>query len=147
MEDIINLGGGNLLIELYDSVGDDKFSDKPLEVKIDGVKRTVEPGGKVTLTPGESICLEKCMFHRFYGESGKRKVFVGEVSAVDDDSNDNCFYEPVVRFPEIIGDTNFDNVNIGGHRWWHLFMLRNYYQKTTTKLVFMVVQDMTIRLN
>jgi len=104
MEDIINRGGGNLVIELYDSVGDDKFSDKPLEVKIDGVLRTVEPGGKVILTPGESICLEQGMFHRFYGEPGKGKVFVGEVSAVNDDSNDNCFYEPVGRFPQIEED-------------------------------------------
>ena len=104
MEDIINRGGGNLVIELYDSVGDDKFSDKPLEVKIDGVLRTVEPGGKVILTPGESICLEQGMFHRFYGEPGKGKVFVGEVSAVNDDSNDNCFKEPIGRFPEIIED-------------------------------------------
>lgn len=104
MEDIINRGGGNLVIELYDSVGDDKFSDKPLEVKIDGVLRTVEPGGKVILTPGESICLEQGMFHRFYGEPDKGKVFVGEVSAVNDDSNDNCFYEPVGRFPQIEED-------------------------------------------
>jgi len=104
MEDIINRGGGNLVIELYGSVGDDKFSDQPLEVKIDGVLRTVEPGGKVILTPGESICLEQGMFHRFYGEPGKGKVFVGEVSAVNDDSNDNCFKEPIGRFPEIIED-------------------------------------------
>ena len=104
MEDIINRGGGNLVIELYDSLGDDKFSDQPLEVKIDGVLRTVEPGGKVILTPGESICLEQGMFHRFYGEPGKGKVFVGEVSAVNDDSNDNCFKEPIGRFPEIIED-------------------------------------------
>jgi len=73
-------------------------------VKIDGVLRTVEPGGKVILTPGESICLEQGMFHRFYGEPGKGKVFVGEVSAVNDDSNDNCFKEPIGRFPEIIED-------------------------------------------
>jgi D-lyxose ketol-isomerase len=104
MEDIINRGGGNLVIELYDSLGDNQFSDKPLEVKIDGVLRTVEPGGKVILTPGESICLEQGMFHRFYGEPGKGKVFVGEVSAVNDDSNDNCFYEPVGRFPQIEED-------------------------------------------
>ena len=104
MEDIINRGGGNLVIELYDSLGDNQFSDKPLEVKIDGVLRVVEPGGKVILTPGESICLEQGMFHRFYGEPGKGKVFVGEVSAVNDDSNDNCFYEPVGRFPQIEED-------------------------------------------
>jgi len=83
---------------------DNHFSDKPVSVKTDGVLRVVEPGGKVVLTPGESICLEQGLFHRFYGEPGKGKVFVGEVSAVNDDSNDNCFFEPVGRFPEIVED-------------------------------------------
>jgi len=104
MEDIINRGGGNLAIELYNSLDDHHFSDKPVLVKTDGVLRVVEPGGKVVLTPGESICLEQGLFHRFYGEPGKGKVFVGEVSAVNDDSNDNCFFEPVGRFPEIVED-------------------------------------------
>jgi D-lyxose ketol-isomerase len=104
MEDIINRGGGNLVIELYNSEGNHKFSDKPVTVKTDGVTRTIEAGVKVILTPGESICLEQGMFHRFYGQPGKGKVFVGEVSAVNDDANDNCFYEPVGRFPEIEED-------------------------------------------
>lgn len=104
MEDIINRGGGNLVIELYQSEGKQKFSDKAFKVKTDGVVRIIEPGGKVILTPGESICLEQGMFHRFFGEPGKGKVLVGEVSAVNDDANDNCFYEPVGRFPQIDED-------------------------------------------
>lgn len=104
MEDIINRGSGNLVIELYNSIGDNQFSDQPVLVRTDGILRTVEAGGKVILTPGESICLEQGIFHRFYGEPGKGKVFVGEVSAVNDDSNDNCFFEPVGRFPEIAED-------------------------------------------
>lgn len=55
-------------------------------------------------TCGESICLEQGMSHRFYGEAGKGKVLVGEVNMVNDDSADNCFYEPVGRFPDIIVD-------------------------------------------
>jgi len=104
MEDIINRGGGNLVIELINSEGDHQFSDKTIKVKTDGVLRTVEPGGKVILTPGESICLYQGLFHRFYGEPGKGKVLVGEVSAVNDDSNDNNFFDPVGRFPEIEED-------------------------------------------
>lgn len=104
MEDIINRGGGNLVIELYGSDDKEEFSNKPLELKIDGVKRTVEPSGSVVLTPGESICLEQFMYHRFYGEDGKGKVLVGEVSAVNDDSIDNRFYTEVGRFPEIEED-------------------------------------------
>jgi hypothetical protein len=44
------------------------------------------------------------MYHRFYGEAGKGKVLVGEVSMVNDDSSDNCFYETVGRFPVIEED-------------------------------------------
>ncbi len=104
MEDIINRGGGNLLIELYKSDHLEGFSNESFEVKIDGIKRIVEPGGTVVLRPGESICLEQGVYHRFYGEEGKGKVFVGEVSAVNDDSIDNRFYDEVGRFPEIEED-------------------------------------------
>lgn len=104
MEDIINRGGGNLVIELYNADKNDKLDSTPVYLKTDGVKRTVEAGGKVVLEPGESICLEQFMYHRFYGEEGKGKVLVGEVSMVNDDSNDNRFYEPIGRFPVIEED-------------------------------------------
>src|SRR5665647_1165983 len=104
MEDIINRGGGNLVIELYNSTPGSKFDTTPVNFKTDGVKRSVNAGGKVVLTPGESICLEQGVYHRFYGETGKGTVLVGEVSMVNDDASDNCFYEKVGRFPEIIED-------------------------------------------
>lgn len=104
MEDIINRGGGNLVIELFNSDEKEQFSDQPFEVKIDGMLRSVPPGGSIVLKPGESICLEQGVYHRFYGQPKKGKVFVGEVSAVNDDSTDNRFYESVGRFPEIIED-------------------------------------------
>jgi D-lyxose ketol-isomerase len=104
MEDIINRGGGNLIIELYGSDQNEMFSTMPVTFKTDGVIRTVNAGGTITLAPGESICLEPGVYHRFYGEPGKGKVFVGEVSAVNDDNIDNRFFEPVGRFPEITED-------------------------------------------
>jgi D-lyxose ketol-isomerase len=104
MEDIINRGGGNLVIELFNSTPDNKFDKTPVHFKTDGVTRSVEAGGKVVLTPGESICLEHGMYHRFYGEPGKGKVLVGEVSMVNDDASDNCFYESIGRFPVIEED-------------------------------------------
>jgi len=104
MEDIINRGGGNLVIELFNSTSDELFADTPVILKTDGVKRTVPPGGKVILRPGESICLEQGVYHRFYGESGKGKVLVGEVSMVNDDTSDNRFYEIIGRFPTIDED-------------------------------------------
>jgi D-lyxose ketol-isomerase len=104
MEDIINRGGGNLIIELCNSNDEEGFSDEPVNIRTDGIMRTIEPGGVIILTPGESICLEQGVYHRFYGEKGKGKVLVGEVSAVNDDTSDNRFYSPAGRFPEIVED-------------------------------------------
>jgi D-lyxose ketol-isomerase len=104
MEDIINRGGGNLVINLFQSDKNERFSDENLEVKIDGISRKVTAGGSVILKPGESICLKQRVYHSFYGEKGKGKVFVGEVSSVNDDSTDNRFFESIGRFPEIIED-------------------------------------------
>lgn len=103
-EDIINRGGGNLVIELYGSTPDEELGGEPITVMVDGIPRTVEPGGKVVLTPGESIFLEQGMYHRFYGEAGKGKVLVGEVSSVNDDNTDNRFHQPQPRFPDIDED-------------------------------------------
>ena len=104
MEDIINRGGGNLVIELFSADEHEGISGYPVRVRIDGILRTVASGGKVTLLPGESICLEQRVYHRFYGKPGKGRVFVGEVSAVNDDTSDNRFLDPVGRFPEVVED-------------------------------------------
>jgi D-lyxose ketol-isomerase len=103
-EDIINRGGGNLMIQLYNSTPTDKFAKSDVTVSIDGTRRTVKAGGIVTLTPGESICLPSRLYHKFWGQKGKGKILVGEVSKVNDDNTDNRFYEKVGRFPRIDED-------------------------------------------
>ncbi len=103
-EDIINRGGGNLVIQLYQATDKEQLGQDPLTVKIDSYPVEVKAGGEIILEPGDSICLEPYMYHRFYGEKGKGKVLVGEVSSVNDDNVDNCFYEPVGRFPDIKED-------------------------------------------
>ena len=103
-EDIINRGGGKLVVELYLSDDSDKFSDRAISVSVDGVARTIAPGGRVILEPGESICLEPYVYHTFYAEPGYGPVVVGEVSDVNDDESDNRFYETLGRFPEIQED-------------------------------------------
>jgi len=104
MEDIINRGGGNLIIELYNADRNEQFADTPVRVCVDGIEQVVEPGGKLILHPGQSICQEPYLYHRFYGEPGKGRVMVGEVSQCNDDNTDNRFYEPVGRFPAIEED-------------------------------------------
>ena len=103
-EDIINRGGGNLVMELYMATADDKLSSEPVTVSIDGVLTAVKAGVPLILKPGQSICLRSRLYHRFYGEKGKGRVLIGEVSLVNDDANDNRFYEKIGRFPEIIED-------------------------------------------
>lgn len=104
IEDIINRGGGNLVIELFNSTSDSQLADTDVEFKTDGILKKIQAGGKVILTPGESITLEQGIYHRFYGEEGSGKVLVGEVSAVNDDHHDNCFLEVIGRFPDIEED-------------------------------------------
>ncbi|HBE39976.1 MAG TPA: D-lyxose/D-mannose family sugar isomerase [Bacteroidales bacterium] len=103
-EDIINRGGGNLVMELYNATNDDKLSPEPVTVSIDGVLTTVEAGKPLILKPGQSVCLKSRLYHRFYGEKGSGKVLIGEVSLVNDDAKDNKFYEEIGRFPEIEED-------------------------------------------
>lgn len=103
-EDIINRGGGNLVLELYRADSREELSDERFSVTCDGVKKVCAAGEKVVLTPGESICLEPFVYHRFYGEEGKRTVIVGEVSDVNDDENDNRFLTELKRFPQIVED-------------------------------------------
>lgn len=104
IEDIINRGGGNLVMELYPSDENEDFADHPFEVSLDGIMRKFQPGDMVILTPGESITLYQGLYHKFYGETGKGTVLVGEVSAVNDDRTDNRFHDEVGRFPEIEED-------------------------------------------
>jgi len=104
MEDIINRGGGNLMMELFHSDDNEEFTDQAFEVSMDGIRKILDPGSRVRLTPGESITLYQGLYHKFYGESGKGKVMVGEVSAVNDDHTDNRFHEDLGRFPEIAED-------------------------------------------
>jgi D-lyxose ketol-isomerase len=101
-EDIINRGGGKLVIQLYNSTPDEGLADTDVTVSMDGVRRVVKAGDTVVLSPGESITLPTRLYHKFWG--AESRVLIGEVSMVNDDRTDNRFYEPVGRFPEIEED-------------------------------------------
>jgi D-lyxose ketol-isomerase len=91
-------------MEVYMADPDERLSDEQVTVSIDGVLKTVKAGEPFFLKPGQSICLKSKVYHRFYGQSGKGKVLIGEVSLVNDDENDNRFYDKTGRFPEIEED-------------------------------------------
>ena len=104
MEDIINRGGGNVLIQVYNSDEQGGFADTPVEVHCDGRAFTVQAGERVRLCPGESITIYPYMYHDFTLEEGTGPVLLGEVSMCNDDENDNRFYEEMPRFPAIEED-------------------------------------------
>lgn len=104
MEDIINRGGGNLMVEVYNATDDEKLADTDVTVYLDGCVKTVSAGTVLRLTPGESITLPPRQYHAFWAEKGHGKVLIGEVSMVNDDNTDNRFYETQGRFPVIEED-------------------------------------------
>jgi D-lyxose ketol-isomerase len=103
-EDIINRGGGKLVLEQFASAVDGSVDpDATVSVLTDGVVRTFEAGGRLALDPGESVTLMPGVWHAFWGEGGD--LLIGEVSTVNDDLTDNVFREPIGRFSSIIEDT------------------------------------------
>ena len=102
-EDIINRGGGVLIIHVYnDDNGELGTSD--VLVNSDGRSYYVPAGTGIELHPGESITLWPHQYHDFEIKPGTGDVLIGEVSMCNDDNTDNRFYEEVGRFPEIEED-------------------------------------------
>ena len=104
MEDIINRGGNDLIIDLWNGNEAKEKLDTGVTVSIDGIKETVEAGGYITLHPGQSITITPYLYHLFRVPETGGPVLMGEVSMCNDDENDNCFYDKVGRFPEIEED-------------------------------------------
>lgn len=103
-EDIINRGGGTLIIHVYNDDGNEQLDGTEVSVNSDGRTYLVPAGAGVELKPGESITLWPHQFHDFDVKPGTGDVLIGEVSMCNDDNTDNCFNPPVGRFPEIEED-------------------------------------------
>ena len=104
-EDIINRGGGNVLIRVYNSLPDEEMDLETLvTVYTDGKRWQVPAGTRIRLTPGESIYIPQRLYHDFTVEPGTGPVLLGEVSQCNDDNAANRFNPPVGRFPEIEED-------------------------------------------
>ena len=117
MEDIINRGGGDLEITLYNAVKEDfddmqgglngrpgSFADTDVVTTIDGKKTIVPAGGKIILHPGQSVTLTPGQYHQWQGVPGSGDVILFEVSATNDDNVDNRFYRSGQRIPDIEED-------------------------------------------
>lgn len=104
MEDIINRGGGDLMLWLYNADADERLADTPVTTHIDGKAVTVPAGGTVVLHPGQSITLLPRQYHKWQGVPGTGEVVLFEVSTTNDDRTDNRFYDVSGRLPEIEED-------------------------------------------
>ena len=104
MEDIINRGGNDIYITVYNGDKDGSKLDSDVEVHCDGRKTIVPAGTRICLKPGESITITQYMYHDFQVPPTGGPVLLAEVSMCNDDEHDNCFYKPVGRFPKIEED-------------------------------------------
>jgi len=102
-EDIINKGGGTLVLELFTARADGSIDeDASVRLRTDGRWREMAGGDRLRLAPGESVTLEPDTWHAFWGEGGR--VLIGEVSNVNDDRTDNVFREDIGRFGSVTED-------------------------------------------
>ena len=104
LEDIINRGGGDLAIEFVMVNEHLKEKNENINILVDGVQVEIEPHEPLILKRGQSVTVERNIYHKFYAVKGTGMVMAGEVSQVNDDNNDNFFLEPVGRFTQIEED-------------------------------------------
>lgn len=105
MEDIINRGGGVLVMQLYCADEQEQLDkERPVEIVSDGVGLVLPAGSILELAPGQSVTYTQRLYHSFWGKPGCGDVIVGEVSMCNDDSTDNCFLDAPGRFPAIEED-------------------------------------------
>lgn len=120
MEDIINRGGGNLILTLYNSNEDGTFSDEDVEVTIDGKKTIIKAGGNVVLEPGQSITLMQGQYHMWKGQPGTGKIMLFEVSTTNDDFTDNRFYDELERIPSAEEDEPIKYLTFNDYKDYYL---------------------------
>jgi len=104
MEDIINRGGGNIMVQLYKADENEGLSNKDVTIHIDGRAYVNKAGSIIRLTPGESITIMQYQYHQFWGEEGTGSILAGEVSEVSNDEEDDRFLEECGRFSPIEED-------------------------------------------
>ncbi len=116
-EDIINRGGGKLVLQLFqrdETGGIDREAE--VVVPVDGEETRLSAGGRLSLDPGQSVTLHPHIWHAFWGEGAD--VLIGEVSTVNDDLTDNIFEEPIGRFANIEEDEKPLHLLVSDYTHW-----------------------------
>ncbi len=100
LEDIINRGGGDLMLEFRQPGG----ISEPIRLRRDGILLQLKSDESLCLAPGQSVTIPRGLYHRFHAQPGTGMVLGGEISQVNDDGTDNHFLEPLNRFTAIEED-------------------------------------------
>jgi hypothetical protein len=119
VEDIINRGGGKLIIKVCNSTEHSELATSDVTISLDGIERTVKAGSELILTPGESVTIRPGLYHSFWGEG--ETVLVGEVSLVNDDVSDNFFLTSAGRFPRIEDDESPQHLLVSDYSRYQKF--------------------------
>jgi D-lyxose ketol-isomerase len=104
MEDIINLGPGNVMVQIWKADKNAGVSGEKTVLQIDGRETVFNPGDSISLNPGESVSMVPGIIHQFWAEEGKGPTVSMEVSSLNDDLTDNIWIKKAQRFPQIEED-------------------------------------------
>lgn len=116
-EDIINRGGGTLVLELFCGNSDGGLDpETEVIVPVDAEMVTLKAGGRLALSPGQSVTLHPTVWHAFWAEDAD--VLIGEVSTVNDDLTDNIFVDPIGRFADVQEDEAPQHLLVSDYDKW-----------------------------
>ncbi len=104
LEDIINRGGGDLVLEFLEVDENKKELSNDITVLVDGQEVIVKPHQPLVLKRGQSVTINRNVYHKFCAARNSGMVMAGEVSQVNDDNSDNYFLQSVGRFSTIEED-------------------------------------------
>jgi D-lyxose ketol-isomerase len=87
-----------LVIEFLEIDSNRIEKNSKIKVLVDGETVSIAPREPLILRRGQSVTVERNIYHKFYSAEGSGMVMAGEVSQVNDDNKDNYFLESVGRF-------------------------------------------------
>ena len=102
-KDIANRGGGKLCLSIYLCAEDgDLDREQVVPISVDGRRRRLAPGAKLSLAPGESVTLPPGAYHSYWAEEAD--VLAIEVALAGSELSDNYFHEQACLLPSIDED-------------------------------------------
>ena len=103
MQDIINRGGGDVVVQVQMADATGRPDDKNrVPVSVNGIIYNLKPGGLVRLAPGDSITLRPGIYHKYWAE--RAGALVGVVGSSASNPPDCRYLEDLAWETEIEDD-------------------------------------------